>query len=87
MSMCYMLDDLNENMPFDLEGDKFKEECGVFGVFSKDNESKSAEITYYGLYALQHRGQESAGIVVSDGEKFKYHKGMGLVSDVLVRKP
>ena len=86
MSMCYMLDDLNENMPFDLEGDKFKEECGVFGVFSKDNESKSAEITYYGLYALQHRGQESAGIVVSDGEKFKYHKGMGLVSDVFSKE-
>ncbi len=86
MSMCYMLDDLNENMPFDLEGDKFKEECGVFGVFSKDNESKSAEITYYGLYALQHRGQESAGIVVSDGEKFKYHKDMGLVSDVFSKE-
>ncbi len=86
MSMCYMLDDLNENMPFDLEGDKFKEECGVFGVFSKNKESRSAEITYYGLYALQHRGQESAGIVVSDGEKFKYHKGMGLVSDVFSKE-
>ncbi len=86
MSMCYMLDDLNENMPFDLEEDKFKEECGVFGVFSKSNESKSAEVTYYGLYALQHRGQESAGIVVSDGEKFKYHKGMGLVSDVFSKE-
>ncbi len=56
MCMCHMLEDLNENMPFDLEGDKFKEECGVFGVFSKDKDSKSAEIAYYGLYALQHRG-------------------------------
>ncbi len=53
--------------------------CGVFGVFGHPN---AAELTYYGLYALQHRGQESAGIVTSDGAQFREHKGMGLVSQV-----
>lgn len=56
-----------------------KHYCGVFGVFGHPN---AAEITYYGLYALQHRGQESAGIVTSDGKAFHAHKGMGLVSQV-----
>lgn len=62
--------------------DKFKEECGVFGIFCTDNDIDVASMTYYGLYALQHRGQESAGIVVSDGRKLDCYKGMGLVSDV-----
>ncbi|MBP2033436.1 amidophosphoribosyltransferase [Clostridium algifaecis] len=63
--------------------DKFKEECGVFGIFSRDNDDIDvASMTYYGLYALQHRGQESAGIVVSNGHKLNCYKGMGLVSDV-----
>jgi amidophosphoribosyltransferase len=53
--------------------------CGVFGVYGHPN---AAELTYYGLYALQHRGQESAGIVTSDGRQFRAHKGMGLVSQV-----
>jgi len=53
--------------------------CGVFGVYGHPN---AAELTYYGLYALQHRGQESAGIVTSDGHTFHTHKGMGLVSQV-----
>jgi amidophosphoribosyltransferase len=53
--------------------------CGVFGIFGHPN---AAELTYYGLYALQHRGQESAGIVTSDGKQFCEHKGMGLVSHV-----
>src|SRR5512144_2900603 len=53
--------------------------CGVFGVFGHPN---AAELTYYGLYALQHRGQESAGIVTSDGKQFYKHKGMGLVPQV-----
>jgi len=70
-----------ENEIFDLEADKFKEECGVFGVYSKSG-LDVATLTYYGLYALQHRGQESAGIAVSDGEKIVCHKDMGLVSDV-----
>jgi amidophosphoribosyltransferase len=56
-----------------------KHYCGVFGVFGHPN---AAELTYYGLYALQHRGQESAGIVTSDGKQFYPHKGMGLVSQV-----
>ena len=56
-----------------------KHYCGVFGVFGHPN---AAELTYYGLYALQHRGQESAGIVTSDGRHFRAHKGMGLVSQV-----
>src|SRR5712672_1343045 len=52
---------------------------GVFGIYGHPN---AAELTYYGLYALQHRGQESAGIVTSDGKLFHTHKGMGLVSQV-----
>ncbi len=56
-----------------------KHYCGVFGVFGHPN---AAELTYYGLYALQHRGQESAGIVTSDGRQFRTHKGMGLVSQI-----
>ena len=56
-----------------------KHYCGVFGIFGHPN---AAELTYYGLYALQHRGQESAGIVTSDGKLFHAHKGMGLVSQV-----
>src|SRR5216110_2927949 len=56
-----------------------KHYCGVFGVYGHPN---AAELTYYGLYALQHRGQESAGIVTSDGKQFHTHKGMGLVSQV-----
>jgi amidophosphoribosyltransferase len=56
-----------------------KHYCGVFGIFGHPN---AAELTYYGLYALQHRGQESAGIVTSDGNQFREHKGMGLVSQI-----
>ncbi len=56
-----------------------KHYCGVFGVYGHPN---AAELTYYGLYALQHRGQESAGIVTSDGRQFHEHKGMGLVSQI-----
>jgi amidophosphoribosyltransferase len=56
-----------------------KHYCGVFGVFGHPS---AAELTYYGLFALQHRGQESAGIVTSDGRQFRVHRGMGLVSQV-----
>jgi len=56
-----------------------KHYCGVFGIYGHPN---AAELTYYGLYALQHRGQESAGIVTSDGKQFRTHKGMGLVSQI-----
>src|SRR4051812_39392990 len=56
-----------------------KHYCGVFGIYGHPN---AAELTYYGLYALQHRGQESAGIVACDGTRFREHKAMGLVSRV-----
>jgi amidophosphoribosyltransferase len=56
-----------------------KHYCGVFGVYGHPN---AAELTYYGLYALQHRGQESAGIVSSDDGQFRAHRGMGLAPQV-----
>ncbi|MGD6957504.1 amidophosphoribosyltransferase [Rossellomorea aquimaris] len=55
------------------------EECGVFGIWGHPN---AAQITYYGLHSLQHRGQEGTGIVVSDGEKLRCLKGEGLVTEV-----
>ncbi|WP_062197174.1 amidophosphoribosyltransferase [Massilibacterium senegalense] len=55
------------------------EECGVFGVWGHEDAS---QITYYGLHSLQHRGQEGAGIVVSDGKELKAHKGLGLVTEI-----
>ena len=60
--------------------DKLHEECGIFGVIARDEDV--ANLTYFGLYALQHRGQESAGIAVSDGQRIRLHKEMGLVSQV-----
>ena len=57
------------------------EECGVYGVYSTKTEDV-ASLVYYGLYALQHRGQESCGIVVNDDGVFTSHKGLGLVSEV-----
>ncbi|ULL13684.1 amidophosphoribosyltransferase [Paenibacillus sp. H1-7] len=59
--------------------DKLREECGVFGVYGH---SEAANLSYYGLHALQHRGQESAGICVANGTDFHYHRGMGLVKEV-----
>jgi len=61
------------------DDDHFRDECGVFGVL---NYPEAANLTYLGLYALQHRGQESTGIVSTDGTNFDNHRGMGLVSDV-----
>lgn len=60
------------------------EECGVFGIFNKEDTPSLdvAKLTYFALYALQHRGQESAGIAVSDGEKLLIYKDLGLVSEV-----
>lgn len=57
------------------------EECGVFGIYAGDR-TRVAEMTYLGLYALQHRGQESCGIAVSDDGLFRQHRGDGLVGDV-----
>ncbi len=59
--------------------DKFHEECGVFGIFGHPDASN---LTYLGLYSLQHRGQESAGIVSSDGKQLYGQKAMGLVADI-----
>lgn len=61
------------------KADHFHDECGVFGVF---DHAEAANLTYLGLYAQQHRGQESAGIVSTDGLKFNTHRGMGLVADI-----
>ena len=69
---------LNHNL---LDDDKGPQDaCGVFGVWAPGEEV--ANLTYFGLYALQHRGQESAGIAVSDGRKILVYKDMGLVSQV-----
>lgn len=65
----------------DMRLDKFNEECGVFGIFDNDGHDV-ARLTYYGLYALQHRGQESAGMAVNDDGTILYHKDMGLVNEV-----
>ncbi len=61
------------------------EECGVFGVYSSCRENVGS-LVYYGLYALQHRGQESCGIVVNDDGVFCSHKGIGLISEVFHRE-
>ncbi|MCG6930567.1 MAG: amidophosphoribosyltransferase [Desulfofustis sp.] len=58
---------------------KPRHECGVCGIY---NHHDSSKLAYFGLYALQHRGQESAGIVTSDGKRVRIHKNMGLVSEV-----
>jgi amidophosphoribosyltransferase len=68
--------------PFDLDGDRLREECGVFGVF---NHPDAAAITALGLHALQHRGQEAAGIVSFDGQRFHSERRMGLVGDTFSR--
>jgi amidophosphoribosyltransferase len=67
-----MIDDL------DLDGDTLREECGVFGIFGHPD---AAALTALGLHALQHRGQEAAGIVSYDGERFHTERRMGLVGD------
>src|SRR5260370_32138417 len=59
--------------------DHFHDECGVFGVFGHP---EAANLAYLGLYALQHRGQESAGIVSSDGKELFVHRAMGKVEEI-----
>ncbi len=63
--------------------DKFHDECGVFGIYGHPD---AANMTYLGLYALQHRGQESAGIVSTDGKKLYSEKAMGLVADIFTEE-
>lgn len=77
---------MNENLHIQREvDDKPGEECGVFGIYDFDG-NDIAQTIYYGLFALQHRGQESCGIAVSDTEgpkgKVDSCKGMGLVNEV-----
>lgn len=59
--------------------DKLREECGVFGIFGA---AEAARLTYLGLHALQHRGQEGAGVACTDGQLIRSHRGQGLVHDV-----
>ncbi|MDA8387510.1 MAG: amidophosphoribosyltransferase, partial [Nitrospiraceae bacterium] len=65
------------------ETDKFREECGVFGVYGHP---EAANLVYLGLYALQHRGQESAGICSSDEKQLHLEKSVGLVADIFTEK-
>jgi amidophosphoribosyltransferase len=67
----------------DLEGDTLREECGVFGIFGHP---EAATITALGLHALQHRGQEAAGIVTFDGSRFHSERRLGLVGDTFSRR-
>jgi amidophosphoribosyltransferase len=62
-----------------VDDDRFHDRCGLFGIFGHP---EAAHLAYLGLYALQHRGQESAGVVSSDGVRLQIQKGMGLVNDI-----
>src|SRR4051794_22841500 len=67
----------------DLDGDTLREECGVFGIYGHNDASA---ITALGLHALQHRGQEAAGIVSYDGSRFHSERRLGLVGDTFSRR-
>jgi amidophosphoribosyltransferase len=69
-------------MGYDEAFDKLKDECGVFGIWALGGDLDASNFTYLGLHALQHRGQESAGIVATDGKTLHVHRGMGLVPDI-----
>ncbi len=75
-----MNDEQNRTASVFDEDDTPNEECGIFGVFAPGEDV--ARLTFFGLFALQHRGQESAGIAVSDGQTLRTHKDMGLVTQV-----
>jgi len=66
-----------------FDDDKLHEECGVFGVFLNDPQQDAVPIVYYGLFSLQHRGQESAGIAAVHDGNIDVHKNLGLVAHVL----
>jgi amidophosphoribosyltransferase len=74
------VDVLPEGVDLAAYGEGPREECGVFGIYAPGEDV--ATLTYFALYALQHRGQESAGIAVSDGHRIVVHKDMGLVNQV-----
>ena len=71
------------DLSLDLDADRLREECGVFGIFGHPD---AAAITALGLHALQHRGQEAAGIVTFDGKRFHSERRMGLVGDTFSRR-
>ncbi len=71
---------MSVDWPDPIEDDKPGHECGIFGIVAP--EMDVARLTFFGLYALQHRGQESAGIAVTDGRRIRLHKEMGLVAQV-----
>lgn len=66
-----------------VNSDRAKEECGIVGVYSSPGDEDVARVAFFGLYALQHRGQESVGIATADGEKLRYHTAMGLIAQSL----
>lgn len=70
---------MERSYPMLAEIKGLNEECGVFGIWGHE---EASQITYYGLHSLQHRGQEGAGIVATDGEKMSAHKGQGLITEV-----
>lgn len=71
-------------LPMTWDDDKPHDECGVFGIYAPKRDV--ARLAFFGLYALQHRGQESAGIATSDGQRAYVHKDMGLVSQVFTEE-
>ena len=75
--------DAGQTADFDPDGDRLREECGVFGIFGHPD---AAAITALGLHALQHRGQEAAGIVSFDGQRFHSERRLGLVGDTFSRR-
>jgi amidophosphoribosyltransferase len=75
--ICHRSNEMKQKLAY--ADDHFHDECGVFGVFGHEEASK---LTYLGLYALQHRGQESAGIVSSDGGELHLHRAMGEVEEI-----
>jgi amidophosphoribosyltransferase len=81
--MSEIMDQSSDGSPLDLEADRLREECGVFGVYGHPD---AAAITALGLHALQHRGQEAAGIVSYDGQRFHSERRLGLVGDAFARR-
>jgi amidophosphoribosyltransferase len=71
---------MRELLPVKLRGDHMEEECGIIGIYDRAA-GPVGDMLYYGLYALQHRGQESAGIAISTDGEIRYHKGQGLVTE------
>ena len=78
MPLCVRLPEAYERLK--PEKDRMNEECGVFGIHGIDEDV--SKLTFYGLFSLQHRGQESAGIASTDGTKIRLYRDMGLVNQI-----